>query len=105
MNKYYLLTIMAVVLALMPARAAIYMVGNIPFGNWNPANGVEMTNQGNGTYTYTVIGKGNFTGSASATLTVKPDTIISAELEQDSFEYDGKAKTVAVKNAAGLHST
>ena len=54
MNKYYLLTIMAVVLALMPARAAIYMVGNIPFGNWNPANGVEMTNQGNGTYTYTV---------------------------------------------------
>ena len=45
---------MAVVLALMPARAAIYMVGNIPFGNWNPANGVEMTNQGNGTYTYTV---------------------------------------------------
>ncbi|MBR6337946.1 MAG: hypothetical protein IKR76_09505, partial [Ruminococcus sp.] len=58
-----------------------------------------------GTYTYTVIGKGNFTGSATATLTVKPDVLVSAELEQDTFEYDGKAKTVAVKSAAGLYST
>ena len=54
MKKYYLLTIMVVVLAMMPVQAAIYMVGNTPFGNWNPGNGVEMTNQGNGTYTYTV---------------------------------------------------
>ena len=42
------------VLAVVPARAAIYMVGNHPFGDWNPGNGVEMTDQGNGIYTLTV---------------------------------------------------
>lgn len=30
------------------------MVGNNPFGDWNPGQGVEMTDQGNGTYTLTV---------------------------------------------------
>lgn len=45
---------MALVLTIMPARAAIYMVGNNPFGDWNPGQGVEMTDQGNGTYTLTV---------------------------------------------------
>ena len=45
---------MALVLALMPARAAIYIVGNAPFGDWNPAGGVEMTDQGNGIYTFSV---------------------------------------------------
>lgn len=40
-------------LAIFPARAAIYIVGNNPFGNWNPAGGVEMTNKGNGVYTFT----------------------------------------------------
>ena len=54
MKKYCLMTIMALVLALLPARAAIYMVGNTPFGNWNPAGGVEMTHNGNGIYTLTV---------------------------------------------------
>ena len=53
MKKYYLLTIMALVLAFMPAQAAIYMVGNHPFGDWNPGNGVEMTDEGNGIYTLT----------------------------------------------------
>ena len=55
MKKYYysMLTMMALVLTFTPARAAIYMVGNTPFGNWNPGNGVEMANQGNGTYTFT----------------------------------------------------
>lgn len=53
MKKYYLLTIMALVLAIMPAWGAMYMVGNNPFGDWNPGNGVEMTDQGNGTYTFT----------------------------------------------------
>ena len=46
MKKYYLLTIMALVLAALPARAAIYMVGNHPFGDWNPGSGIEMTAQG-----------------------------------------------------------
>ena len=41
-------------LAVLPAQAAIYMVGNTPFGNWDPANGVEMADQGNGTYSLTV---------------------------------------------------
>lgn len=54
MKKYYcLLTILVLVLAAMPARAAIYMVGNNPFGDWNPSRGVEMTDLGNGTYTLT----------------------------------------------------
>ena len=54
MKKYFLLTTMLLVLALMPARAAIYMVGNTPFGDWNPGRGVEMTSRGNGTYSLTV---------------------------------------------------
>ena len=44
---------MALVLTVLPARAAIYMVGNTPFGDWNPGNGVEMTDQGNGIYSHT----------------------------------------------------
>ena len=44
---------MALVLAILPVRAAIYMVGNVPFGNWNPGSGVTMTEQGDGIYTYT----------------------------------------------------
>ena len=53
MKKYYIITIMALVLAILPVRAAIYMVGNAPFGNWNPSSGVTMTEQGDGIYTYT----------------------------------------------------
>ena len=54
MNRLYnLMTILALVLAALPARAAIYMVGNTPFGDWNPGRGVEMTDLGNGTYTLT----------------------------------------------------
>lgn len=33
MKKHYLLTIMALVLAIMPAWGAMYMVGNAPFGD------------------------------------------------------------------------
>jgi len=53
MNRYLVLTIMALVLTLLPTRAAIYMVGNSPFGDWNPGNGVEMTNQEGGIYSFT----------------------------------------------------
>lgn len=35
------------------ANAAMYIVGSNPFGNWNPGNGVEMTDNGDGTYSYT----------------------------------------------------
>lgn len=54
MNKYYNMLWVILVLAFLPARAAIYMVGNNPFGDWNPGNGVEMADQGNGVYTLTV---------------------------------------------------
>lgn len=37
----------------LKANAAIYIVGDAPFGGWDPAAGVEMTPQGDGTYTYT----------------------------------------------------
>ena len=53
MKKYFLWTAMALVLAIMPAQAAIYMVGSGPFGGWDPARGVEMTDIGNGIYTLT----------------------------------------------------
>ncbi len=44
---------MVLVLAIMPAQAAIYIVGSGPFGGWDPAHGVEMTDMGNGIYTLT----------------------------------------------------
>ena len=53
MRQYSIITLLALVLASLPARAAIYMVGNDPFGNWDPGHGVEMADQGNGTYTLT----------------------------------------------------
>ena len=59
MKKFYIMSIVALVLAFVPARAAIYMVGNTPFGDWSPGNGVQMTDQGNGIHTLTV----NISGS------------------------------------------
>ena len=35
------------------SQAAYYIVGNDPFGGWDPANGVEMTQNADGTYGYT----------------------------------------------------
>ena len=57
--KHLLLTVIALMLGAMPAQAAIYMVGNHPFGDWNPGRGVEMTSRGNGTYSLTVNITGN----------------------------------------------
>ena len=34
------------------ANAAMYIVGNNPFGDWHTYAGVEMTDNGNGVYTY-----------------------------------------------------
>ena len=59
MKKHLLTTVIALMLVAMPARAAIYMVGNHPFGDWNPGRGVEMTSRGNGTYSLTVNITGN----------------------------------------------
>lgn len=34
----------------LSSHAAYYIVGNDPFGGWNPASGIEMTPQSDGTY-------------------------------------------------------
>lgn len=41
------------------ANAAMYLVGSAPFGQgWDPSTGVEMTDNGDGTYTYTATVSG-----------------------------------------------
>ena len=53
MKKLTLILSMMIALVGFNANAAMYIVGNVPFGDWNPGGGVEMTNNGDGTYTYT----------------------------------------------------
>ena len=36
----------------LKANAAMYIVGNNPFGNWHTYTGAQMTDDGNGVYTY-----------------------------------------------------
>ena len=52
MKKLTLVLSMMIALVGFNANAAMYIVGNAPFGEWDPANGVEMTYE-NGVYTYT----------------------------------------------------
>ena len=40
-------------------QAAYYIVGNAPFGDWNPGAGVEMTQNADGTYGYTATISGS----------------------------------------------
>ena len=49
MKKVFVLTVLTILVACY-CHAAIYIVGNEPFGDWNPAQGVEMTDNGDGTY-------------------------------------------------------
>ena len=42
----------------LQASAAMYIVGDGPFGGWTPSGGVEMTSQGGGTYTYSATVNG-----------------------------------------------
>lgn len=53
MKKFYL-TMMIVAAALMglTSQAAVYLVGNIPFGNWDLTNAPEMTTTDGVIYTY-----------------------------------------------------
>ena len=37
----------------LQAGAAMYIIGDGPFGGWSPNGGVTMTGSANGTYTYT----------------------------------------------------
>ena len=53
MKKLTLFLSMMIALIGLNANAAMYIVGNTPFGNWNPGNGVEMTDaDGDGIYSY-----------------------------------------------------
>ena len=47
---------LAVSLLTLQASAQMYIVGDAPFGGWNPAGGVLMTGKPDGTYTYNVSG-------------------------------------------------
>ena len=53
---------------------------------------------GENTATVTITGKGNYTGTASKTFTIKPKDISGAkiELKNSSFTYDGIKKTVEI---------
>ena len=54
MKKLTLIALVMMAFIGIKANAAIYLVGNAPFGNgWDPSNGVEMTDNGDGTYSYT----------------------------------------------------
>lgn len=58
MKRIFTFAAMAVVMVCY-CHAAIYIVGNAPFGDWDPAQGVEMTDNGDGTYS--ILGEINGT--------------------------------------------
>lgn len=58
MKKFFTFLTMVFMLS-FTSQAAYYIVGNDPFGNWDPANGVEMTQNSDGTYSYTAVINGS----------------------------------------------
>ena len=58
MKKFFTLLVTMGMLA-FTSQAACYIVGNDPFGNWNPADGVEMTENADGSYSYTATINGS----------------------------------------------
>ncbi len=48
---------MAMMLA-FSSQAACYIVGDAPFGGWNPSDGVEMSQNSDGSYSYTTAVNG-----------------------------------------------
>ncbi len=58
MKKFCTLFAMMVMLA-FSSQAAYYIVGNAPFGDWNPGAGVEMAQNSDGTYSYTATISGS----------------------------------------------
>ena len=48
------------------ANAAIYIVGDSPFAGWHTYNGTEMTDNGDGTYSY----KATISGSVSRSVLI-----------------------------------
>ena len=58
MKKIFTFFAMTMLFALS-SQAAYYIVGNVPFGNWDPAAGVEMTQNADGSYSYTATISGS----------------------------------------------
>ena len=52
MKKLSFILLVMLALVGLKANAAMYIVGNAPFGDWNPDAGVEMTLGNDGLYTY-----------------------------------------------------
>ncbi len=52
-RRLTLLIALAVSMLSLQVGAQMYIVGDVPFGNWNPAGGVQMNAQADGTYSYT----------------------------------------------------
>ena len=60
MSMKKIITSLAMMLMLaFSSQAAYYIVGNAPFGDWNPGAGVEMTQNADGTYSYTAAISGS----------------------------------------------
>jgi hypothetical protein len=60
MKKLSLIFSMMIALIGFNANAAMYIVGNEPLGNgWHTNTGIEMTDNGDGTYTYDVVINGD----------------------------------------------
>ena len=57
MKKIFTLLTMTMMLA-FSSQAACYIVGDAPFGGWNPGDGVEMSLNSDGTYSYTTAVNG-----------------------------------------------
>ena len=94
-KTFTLLLALVVSMLALQASAAMYIVGNAPFGEWNPAAGVRMTDNGNGMYTYTATISGTVYfvfGTALASSSDDWDTF------NNNYRYgpDGVDKQVAV---------
>ena len=61
MKKLTLILSVMIALVGLNANAAMYIVGSGPFNGWNPANGVEMQDIGDGIYSYQVAISGAVT--------------------------------------------
>jgi len=75
-------TLFAVVLMSLQLQAAMYIVGNIPFGDWKPSAGVEMTDNGGGIYTYT------FTAEATGNIWFVFGDFLTPQNEDGSENWD-----------------
>ena len=70
MKKFF--TLIAVAAFALSMQASMYLVGAEPFGGWDTSNGVEMTDNGDGTYSYTTFIPGNIYFVFANNLTDEP---------------------------------